>query len=164
MVRRSVTLALLLSLLLAAFPAPAQTRKRAAGKKAPSAPTASAGTPAASAPILERNIRAELTFLASDAMQGRGSGTNYERVAAEYIGSQFRQFGLAGGGDADASGNKSFVQRVTVETAKFTGSTWNAVGVLRGSDPNGETIMLSAHLDHLGVNEALNGDKIFNGA
>jgi Zn-dependent M28 family amino/carboxypeptidase len=45
-----------------------------------------------------------------------------------------------------------------------TAATWNAVGVLRGSDPNGETIMLSAHLDHLGVNEGLSGDKIFNGA
>ena len=263
-------------------------------------------------PILERNIRAELSFLASDAMQGRGSGTGYERIAAEYIGSQFQQFGLEPGGDADASGNKSFVQRVSLESSKFTeppaftvtaggnthkwhfgrdflvsflraphitgelqviepsgtpvkgaivvaklpatadqqqrqdmirkarfaeavavvvpeseanrktreagdarlptlpgripgeggsesqfavislrqdaldtlaglpagaraefggavqqadaGSTWNAIGVLRGTDPSGEAIMLSAHLDHLGVNDALTGDKIFNGA
>ncbi|HKV35101.1 MAG TPA: hypothetical protein VJP89_12280, partial [Pyrinomonadaceae bacterium] len=71
-------------------------------------------------PILERNIRAELSFLASDAMQGRGSGTGYERIAAEYIGSQFQQFGLEPGGDADASGNKSFVQRVSLESSKFT--------------------------------------------
>src|SRR6476646_3467886 len=66
---------------------------------------------------LERNIRAELGFLASDAMQGRGSGSGYERIAAEYIGSQFRQFGLEPGGDADSAGKKSFVQRVPVETA-----------------------------------------------
>ena len=46
------------------------------------------------AQIKEQNVRAELGFLASDAMQGRGSGTAYERIAAEYIGSQFRQFGL----------------------------------------------------------------------
>jgi hypothetical protein len=44
------------------------------------------------------------------------------------------------------------------------GATWNAIGVLRGTDPTGEAIMLSAHLDHLGVNESLTGDKIFNGA
>lgn len=296
MVRRSFTLALLLSLLLATTPAPAQVRKRAAAWT--------------NAPILERNIRAELNFLASDAMQGRGSGTNYERVAAEYIGSQFHQFGLEPGGDADTAGNKGFVQRVPLESVKFTepplftvtsgndthkwqfgrdfivsflrapqvsgevqviepsatpakgaiavvksaevtpqqrqdlvrkarvaqaaglvmleteankktresgeaklpslggriagdtipdwqfvvislkqdafdtltalpagaraefggatqsdgGATWNAVGVLRGSDPSGEAIMLSAHLDHLGVNESLTGDKIFNGA
>jgi Zn-dependent M28 family amino/carboxypeptidase len=115
-------------------------------------------------------------------MQGRGSGTNYERVAAEYIGSQFRQFGLEGGGDTDATGRKGFVQHVPLASVKSTlpsrakvafsgateqtegGSTWNAIGVLRGTDAGGETIMLSAHLDHLGVNEALTGDKIFNGA
>src|SRR5829696_6324462 len=65
-------------------------------------------------PILEQNVRAQLNFLASDAMQGRGSGTAYERIAAEYIGSQFRQFGLEPGGDTDSSGNKSFVQRVSL--------------------------------------------------
>jgi hypothetical protein len=114
------------------------------------------------APINEQNIRAELDFLASDAMQGRGSGTVYERIAAAYIGSQFRLFGLEPGGDTDSNGNKSYMQRVPLES----GATWNAIGILRGSDPQAanEVIMLSAHLDHLGVNEALNGDKIFNGA
>ena len=113
--------------------------------------------------IREQDIRAELGFLASDAMQGRGSGTVFERIAAEYIGSQFRQFGLEPGGDTDTSGNKDFVQRVPLETAP-SGATWNVIGVLRGSDAR-EAIMLSAHLDHLGVNEAASGDdKIFNGA
>ena len=70
--------------------------------------------------IRERDVRAELTFLASDAMQGRGSGTTYERIAAEYIGSQFRQFGLEPGGDTDSAGTKGFVQRVSLEASKFT--------------------------------------------
>jgi Zn-dependent M28 family amino/carboxypeptidase len=113
--------------------------------------------------IREQDIRAELGFLASDAMQGRGSGSNYERIAAEYIGSLFQQFGLEPGGDTDSAGNKSFVQRVPVQTAP-SGATWNVIGVLRGSDRH-EAIMLSAHLDHLGVNDAAPGDdKIFNGA
>ena len=118
-----------------------------------------------SLPIHEANIRAELGFLASDAMQGRGSGTNFERIAAEYIGSQFRQFGLEPGGDADSAGNKGFVQRVSLDQ---TGSraTWNVIGILKGSDPKlaSEVIMLSAHLDHLGVREQMAGDNIFNGA
>ena len=119
------------------------------------------------APISEANIRAELGFLASDAMQGRGSGTNYERVAAEYIGSQFRQFGLEPGGDTDSAGNKTYVQRVplnsSINPSAEPRATWNAIGVLKGSQPS-EVIMLSAHLDHLGVNESLTADKIFNGA
>ena len=119
--------------------------------------------PVSAQAIREQDIRAELGFLASDAMQGRGSGTMFERIAAEYIGSQFQQFGLEPGGDTNSAGNKSFVQRVPVETAP-TGATWNVIGILRGSDPK-EAIMLSAHLDHLGVNDAAPGDdKIFNGA
>jgi len=263
--------------------------------------------------VLERNIRAELAFLASDAMQGRRSASGYERIAAEYIGSQFRQFGLDPAGDEESPGNRGFVQRVPLETAKFVepptltassasesrkwqfgrdllapitrgartsgelqlldnngapakgaavvvpfaaaldqqrrqdlvrrarsagsamlilpesdsnratresgsaplpgfparingetvneqplvmvalrheglaelaamppgtrvefggpthteeGATWNAVGVLKGSDPIAakDAIMLSAHLDHLGVSEAATGDTIFNGA
>jgi hypothetical protein len=53
-------------------------------------------------------------------MQKSGSGTNFERLAAEYIGSQFRQFGLEPAGDADNSGQKASVQRVAMSVAKFT--------------------------------------------
>ncbi len=44
--------------------------------------------------------------------------------------------------------------------------TWNAIGILRGSDPSQRknAILLSAHLDHLGVGEPVNGDNIYNGA
>ena len=296
--RLAISLSVTLLLITAPLPVAAQ------GRRVRTAP--------ASALIRERDIRAQLGFLASDALQGRGSGTNNERLAAEYIGAQFRSFGLEPGGDADSSGNKDFVQRVTLEATRFSAppsftvtagantqtwqfgrdflvsflratkitgniqlidgagtpakgavvvfkslsdpqkrqqtvmkayeagaaavalletdnnrrsreagnarlpslparvggetngdqpfavinlsqqaldtltamgdnakaefsgqtaaaesrSTWNAVGVLRGSDPKAaaQVIVLSAHLDHLGMNEAATGDKIFNGA
>jgi Zn-dependent M28 family amino/carboxypeptidase len=42
----------------------------------------------------------------------------------------------------------------------------NVVGVLPGSDPRvkNEYVVVSAHLDHLGIGEPVNGDKIYNGA
>ena len=42
----------------------------------------------------------------------------------------------------------------------------NVVGVIEGSDPalKGEYIVLSAHLDHVGTSEPVNGDGINNGA
>ena len=45
------------------------------------------------------------------------------------------------------------------------GYTWNAIGRLTGSDPGqaGEVILLTAHLDHLGV-RGTGADTIFNGA
>jgi hypothetical protein len=44
--------------------------------------------------------------------------------------------------------------------------TWNAVGILRGSDPKlrDSAVLLSAHLDHLGVGQPVKGDDIYNGA
>ena len=42
--------------------------------------------------------------------------------------------------------------------------TFNAIGYLEGTDPKAGTILLSAHLDHLGVGRPVNGDAIYNGA
>jgi aminopeptidase YwaD len=42
--------------------------------------------------------------------------------------------------------------------------TFNAIGYLEGTDAAAGTILLTAHLDHLGVGRAVNGDAIFNGA
>lgn len=81
--------------------------------------TAARATAARGQTILERNVRAGLEFLAGDALQGRGSATGYERIAAEYIGSQFRQFGLEPAGDTGASGAKTFVQRVPLEAPRY---------------------------------------------
>jgi Zn-dependent M28 family amino/carboxypeptidase len=42
----------------------------------------------------------------------------------------------------------------------------NVIGVLRGSDPRlrDEYVVLSAHMDHIGVGRPVNGDSINNGA
>jgi len=68
---------------------------------------------AGSSVIEEKNVRAAMQFLAGDAMQGRGSGTMFERIAAEYIGSQFMQFGLEPAGEVGWDGKPTFVQTVT---------------------------------------------------
>jgi Zn-dependent M28 family amino/carboxypeptidase len=54
--------------------------------------------------------------------------------------------------------------KVTVETSSV--ESQNVAGVLKGSDPAlaGEYVVLSAHLDHVGVGAPINGDAIYNGA
>jgi aminopeptidase YwaD len=44
--------------------------------------------------------------------------------------------------------------------------TYNAIGILPGSDPKlrSQAILLSAHLDHLGIGKPVSGDSIYNGA
>ena len=54
---------------------------------------------------------------------------------------------------------KARVEKRTLESA-------NVIARLPGSDPNlkNEYVVLSAHIDHLGIGEPINGDRIYNGA
>lgn len=56
--------------------------------------------------------------------------------------------------------------RVRVATLQEKLGSRNIVGIRRGTDQvlSREVVILSAHLDHLGVGEKVNGDGIFNGA
>jgi len=135
------------------------------------------GKPLQPAQICAACIRAELGFLASDELHGRGSGTRDEHLAALYAASLFQSFGLEPAGD-----NGGYIQRAPLphplpepleEHLKRHGfdqnqrsDTWNALAMLRGSDPalSKQVILLTAHLDHLGLGEAVNGDSIYNGA
>ena len=110
-------------------------------------------------------IRGAMDFLASDALQGRGSGSHDELIAATYLASQLRQIGIKPAGD-----DAGYIQNVSVELDSEGGkkqwNTRNVIGVLRGWDKRlkNEVILLTAHLDHLGVRKPVNGDDIYNGA
>jgi len=84
---------LVLSLLLAALQSSAS----------PPQATASVGV------ITEASIRGHMEFLAGDALNGRGSGTRDEWLAAAYIASQFRRWQIEPLGD-----NGDYVQVVSV--------------------------------------------------
>jgi len=72
--------------------------------------------------------------------------------------------------DAESSRVQSIPLAWSVKAVRVTeqarSSSPNVVGVLRGSDPKlrNECIVVSAHLDHLGLSEPVNGDSINNGA
>ncbi len=122
---------------------------------------------------LEHEVHADLNFLADDELHGRGSATRDEHIAALFVAAQFQSLGLEPGGD-----NGTFVQktalpdplpaRVQQRLSKFQNvprkETWNAIGILRGSSQPDEVILLTAHLDHLGVSAVTDGDTIYNGA
>jgi Zn-dependent M28 family amino/carboxypeptidase len=56
--------------------------------------------------------------------------------------------------------------RARIVTSSEQVESPNVVAVMRGGDPKlkDEYVVLSAHLDHLGVGEPINGDRIYNGA
>jgi Zn-dependent M28 family amino/carboxypeptidase len=104
-------------------------------------------------PNIARHVHGEMSFLASDALRGRGSATHDELVAATYVASQFESFGL----------ESAQVQNVLLPTGA---TTYNAVAILHGSDPQlaQQTILLSSHLDHLGTRTTSAGEVIYHGA
>jgi hypothetical protein len=114
---------------------------------------------------LANHIHAELGFLADDALQGRGSGTDDEWRAAVYLASQLQQMGVQPAGD-----NGKYIQDVTTELKSRTGTkpwhTRNVIGTIPGRDSKmkDQVILLTAHMDHIGVQKPVNGDSIYNGA
>lgn len=56
--------------------------------------------------------------------------------------------------------------RAQAEVNKKTLESSNVVARLTGSDANlqNESVVLSAHIDHIGIGEPINGDRIYNGA
>jgi Zn-dependent M28 family amino/carboxypeptidase len=56
--------------------------------------------------------------------------------------------------------------KATVRVERLDAESQNVAGILRGTDPRrrNEYIVVSAHLDHLGTGEPINGDRIYNGA
>jgi hypothetical protein len=122
--------------------------------------------PAQSSSRDAQEIRGEMEFLASDAMQGRGSGTHDELLAAVYLASQLREIGIEPAGDAGG-----YIQNVSGEfnfygEGKKQWNTRNVIGMLQGRDDKlkNEVVLLTAHMDHLGAREGMAGDNIFNGA
>ena len=56
--------------------------------------------------------------------------------------------------------------RVQAAVKRQTIDSENVIGIYEGSDPQLKTeyVVMSAHLDHVGIGRALNGDSIYNGA
>jgi Peptidase family M28 len=116
--------------------------------------------------ITEDDVRSHMAFLASDALNGRGSGTRDELIAVSYAAALMQQWGLQPAGT-----DGSYIQQVEMETNGETKrQTWNAVGRLPGSDAASasQVILISAHIDHLGNRPPREGtttkDTIYNGA
>jgi len=119
--------------------------------------------------VTEKSVRKHMEALAGDEMNGRGSASADELTAAKYIASQLKLLRIKPAGD-----NGGYLQTVNFkrrargasDQAPTEATTTNVLGIIPGRDPvlTKETILLSAHLDHLGAGREVNGDKVYNGA
>ncbi len=95
-------------------------------------------------------VKDHITYLASDKLEGRGTGTKGEQLAAAYIIKQFKAIGLKPLGD-----NEGFLQEFTAKKGlppnQTTVKANNVVGYLDNGAEN--TIIIGAHYDHLGIGD-----------
>jgi acetylornithine deacetylase/succinyl-diaminopimelate desuccinylase-like protein len=126
--------------------------------------------------ITSADVKTHISFLASDSLNGRQSGSADEAVAANYIADHFRDFDLEPAGD-----NETYFQEYTINTEVLRNPhasqdaegekllSKNVVGLLQGTGNTDEFIIIGAHYDHLGYGEfgslsSSEEPKIHNGA
>src|ERR1700761_4142970 len=89
------------------------------------AQTASGNLPIVNSRLTPNDLKADISFLASDALEGRGTPSRGLDVASEYIAAQFRRAGLEPAGDDGYFQTANYVNvtpnsegmQFTVETA-----------------------------------------------
>ncbi|MFO0754446.1 MAG: M20/M25/M40 family metallo-hydrolase [Thermodesulfovibrionales bacterium] len=112
------------------------------GKRAPRPPLVT--LPSA---FSAERMTATVRFLAGADLKGRGAGTPELDRAAEFIAAQFREAGLQPGGD----GGYFQVGEDRGGDPEGTIVIRNVVGVLPGKKGGGQSVVLGAHYDHLGL-------------
>ena len=139
---------------------------------------APSSSPGGGSPIAPDEVRAIVSVLAADSLEGRRTGTPGAARAARFLAERMRAYGLEPGGDS------SYFQRVTYEISQGPEGEmlrlahpdsaaaaervvdYNLIGLVRGSDPalRREAVVLGAHFDHVGIGKPVEGDSIYNGA
>jgi Zn-dependent M28 family amino/carboxypeptidase len=105
--------------------------------------------------VKKSNIKDDVSFLADDSLEGRQTGTDGEKKAANYIAKRFKDLGLTAKGTKNFHQEFSFIPKtdphaeVTFtknEDGTITGR--NVIGYINNDAKN--TIVIGAHYDHLG--------------
>ncbi len=118
-------------------------------------------------------IEADVRWLADDAREGRGVGTDGLRASAEYIAMRFEDLGLEPGGTDGYF--QPFEMGSSPMLASVAGTlVRNVVGILPGrGDLAGQVVVYGAHFDHLGtgtgvyahaVTDTASANQVHNGA
>lgn len=100
-----------------------------------------------------------VTYLASDAMMGRGFGSAEGRMASLYVRDRFAEVGVAPLVDG-------YFQEFSHRTSVLNITGYNVAGIIEGSDPDlkDEFIILGAHYDHVGWELQGEDTVVYNGA
>ncbi|MCK7591852.1 M28 family peptidase [Subsaxibacter sp. CAU 1640] len=105
--------------------------------------------------ITSGELRESVTYLASDELQGRDTGSEGIEKAAIFIEEKFKKYGV-----------KPYFESYRDNYDAKGRAAFNVIGYVEGNDPNlkNEFIILGAHYDHIGFGKPVENDSIANGA
>ncbi|SRX75446.1 M28 family metallopeptidase [Aequorivita antarctica] len=109
--------------------------------------------------ITAKDLKKHLYIYAGDEMEGRMTGSKGQKMAAEYIRDFYKKEGISA-----ARGTNDYFQ--DIPASFFAGrrdpqASENVVAFIKGSEKPEEIVVISAHLDHVGMDKEGN---VFNGA
>lgn len=128
--------------------------------------------------INRASAEATIGFLAGDELEGREAGFHGSRLASEYIVSLLQWMGVQPLGETYYQPFEAYRKerqkkgRLEVHPDSIAKlkqevhqklSMRNVLGMIPGKNKN-EYVIVGAHFDHLGIDPALDGDQIYNGA
>lgn len=103
----------------------------------------------------EEDVASTLAFLASDANEGRNTGSKGIEKASVFLENLMRESNI-----------KPYFKTYRDTLSNFDKPAYNIVGYIEGNDAalKNEFVIIGAHYDHIGKIAAVNGDDIANGA
>ena len=123
-----------------------------------------------------------LQVIASDSMEGRGTGTPGSERASAFLAAELERYGVLPAADDGFFQDLVLVRPPGVFQARAASLSEgadpdtiapealirdrNVIGIIPGNDPelSREVIVIGAHFDHLGIGPSVDGDSIYNGA
>lgn len=109
----------------------------------------------------EKQLKKHITYLASDELKGRLTGSEGEKKASEYLAKEFKNLGLKPYQGKNYFQPFDYKVRLNPHDTISEGTVCNGTNVIGFLD-NGaaKTIVIGAHYDHLGLNEHNNSTKV----
>lgn len=105
--------------------------------------------------IQENDLKSLLYVYASDYFEGRDTGSEGQRRATEFLRHHYKTHNIQ-----PADGTDNYYQNMTLSIKGYAIATQNVVAIIPGSEKPNEYIVLSSHLDHVGMKDG----NIYNGA
>jgi len=110
--------------------------------------------------ITAEELKVHLYIVASDSMEGRDTGSKGQKLAGQYLISQYKKNNIH-----SPKGAQDYYQKVPAafmnkKYGEKLGDSENICAFIEGSEIPDEVLIISAHYDHVGVKDG----EIYNGA